>query len=77
MKKAPLYLIEFWDHSQSDPSEPGPIKCMAIGFLISSDKLCYNLCHWLCNNKPLDHNSEYIYILKSTVIKRVRLRGVK
>ncbi len=75
MKLPKLVAIQFYDHCMGDANVK-PIPCEVLGLLHKEDDLAYYVASWIAD-KVIDHNTEQFVILKSTVIKVLKVRTFK
>lgn len=68
------YEVEFWDHSRGMKE---PVRCRVVGYCLGEDKTHFKFSFWLVDTQDQDlfnTNLEPFCILKSTIIKKKRLR---
>jgi len=73
-KSYPLYLIKFYDHCQTTGDNLNVIECEVVGYLIKEDNIAYYIASWVCDSTVNQSNTEVFGILKSTIIKKKKLK---
>lgn len=67
--------IHFYDHSDEEGDDLGPLPCRVWGPLVKEDDIYYYLMHWETNYDPFSDQTEYHAILKAALIEPVKYIG--
>lgn len=77
VKKGDIVEVEFLDHVCTAGGIASPMKCRAIGEVLSTDKKAIYLASWL-TEEPDDYlNMDSHTILKTTISKLTKLKKLK
>jgi hypothetical protein len=69
-----IYHITFLDHTHGSPECAGPMVCDVFGALYKQDDTSLYIAAWVADRDIANSNNECFTILKSTVLRKKRLK---